>query len=76
VYAESNDVAEFARAIVNLLDDEARRAAMAEVGRSRVVDTLAWSHQRDNYLGVYGLLAPPASHAAGEDALRPPQTVA
>ena len=84
VYAESNDVAAFARAIVNLLDDEARRAAMGEVGRSRVVDTLAWSHQRDNYLGVYGMLAPPPTHAvapppsyaADKDTLRPSQTVA
>jgi glycosyltransferase involved in cell wall biosynthesis len=76
VYVESNDVAAFARTIANLLDDEARRAAMAEVGRSRVVDTLAWSHQRDNYLRVYGLLAPPPSRAAGEVALRPSQTVA
>jgi glycosyltransferase involved in cell wall biosynthesis len=76
VYAESNDVATFAQAIVDLLDDEPRRAAMAEVGRSRVIDTLAWSHQRANYLWVYGLLAPSASKTPGAGAALSTQTVA
>jgi glycosyltransferase involved in cell wall biosynthesis len=76
VYVGSNDVAQFAQAIVDLLDDEPRRTAMAEVGRSRVVDTLAWSHQRANYLWVYGLLAPAASRLAGATAALPAQSVA
>jgi glycosyltransferase involved in cell wall biosynthesis len=58
VYATPNEVTEFARLIVNLVDDEPRRLAMGRRGRTRVVDTLAWSHQRSSYLGVYQALAP------------------
>jgi glycosyltransferase involved in cell wall biosynthesis len=60
VYAPPNEVEAFARAIVDLLDDEPQRLAMGQRGRTRVVDTLAWSHQRTNYLNVYRELAPPS----------------
>jgi len=35
------------------MDDEPRRAQMGKTGRLRVEQELAWSHQRDAYLGVY-----------------------
>ena len=53
VYVTPNDVHEYAAAIVKLLDDESARAQMAKLGRARVEQELAWSHQRRAYLGVY-----------------------
>lgn len=53
VYATPNDVHEYAKALVGLLDDEAARAQLGKVGRARVEDELAWSHQERAYLGVY-----------------------
>jgi glycosyltransferase involved in cell wall biosynthesis len=53
VYATPNDVHEYAKALVALLDDEAARAQLGKVGRARVEDELAWSHQELAYLGVY-----------------------
>jgi len=55
-YARPNDVREFARRIVELIDDRPRREEMGSIGRARVVETLAWPHQRTNYLGVYGAM--------------------
>jgi glycosyltransferase involved in cell wall biosynthesis len=56
VYVQPNDVREYAKAIVDLMDDEALRAQLAKVGRARVEDELAWSHQARAYLGVYDRL--------------------
>jgi len=56
VYAEPNRVDEYARAIVELLDDEPRRKAMGALGRSRIENELAWPHQAPNYVGVYDQL--------------------
>ena len=53
VYVTPNDVHEYAAAIVKLLDDESARSQMAKLGRARVEQELAWSHQRRAYLGVY-----------------------
>jgi glycosyltransferase involved in cell wall biosynthesis len=53
VYATPNDVHEYAKALVGLLDDEAARAQLGKLGRARVEDDLAWSHQVRAYLGVY-----------------------
>ena len=53
VYATPNDVREYAKAIVDLMDDEAARAQLGKVGRARVEDELAWGHQERAYLGVY-----------------------
>ncbi len=53
VYAEPNDVSSFAQAIADLLDAPGRRREMAEQGRRRVEDVLAWSHQAPIYSGVY-----------------------
>ena len=40
-----NDVREYAKAIVDLIDDEDGRAQLGKIGRARVEDELAWSHQ-------------------------------
>lgn len=53
VYAEPNDVHDYARAIVALMDDEERRALLGKLGRERVEGQLAWSLQERAYLGVY-----------------------
>ncbi len=59
VYVTPNDIREYAKAIVDLMDDEAARAQLGKFGRARVEDELAWSHQERAYLGVYARLAGP-----------------
>jgi glycosyltransferase involved in cell wall biosynthesis len=59
VYAKPNEVAELARLIVELADDEVKRVAMGAAGRARVEHELAWNHQAPRYVRVYDeLLAP------------------
>lgn len=53
VYVTPNDVEEYAKAIVQLVDDEDRRARLGKTGRVRVEQELAWSYQRRAYLDVY-----------------------
>jgi glycosyltransferase involved in cell wall biosynthesis len=53
VYVTPNNVQEYARAIVALMDDEARRIEMGKRGRVRVEQELAWSFQRRAYVDVY-----------------------
>jgi glycosyltransferase involved in cell wall biosynthesis len=53
VYAKPNDVHEYARAITELLDDEAVRTQLGKIGRARVENELAWQYQAKAYLGVY-----------------------
>ena len=57
VYAKPNDVHEYAKAIVDLLDDEAACTQLGKIGRARVEDELAWKYQERAYLGVYQRLA-------------------
>ena len=53
VYATPNDVRDYAAAIVALVDDEPKRARLGKLGRTRVEQELAWSHQERAYLDVY-----------------------
>ena len=53
VYVKPNDVRDYAEAIVGLIDDEEKRARLGKLGRARVEQELAWSHQERAYLGVY-----------------------
>lgn len=53
VYARPNDVTEYAKAIVGLIDDEPERSRLGKLGRTRVEQELAWSHQESAYLDVY-----------------------
>jgi glycosyltransferase involved in cell wall biosynthesis len=57
IYVEPNDVAAYARAIGELLDDPDRRRSMGAQGRQRVVDVLAWRHQASRYVGAYERLS-------------------
>jgi glycosyltransferase involved in cell wall biosynthesis len=65
VYARPNEIADLARLVIELIDDEPRRRSMGSIGRARVVDELAWTHQQGDYVGVYdkltGRLPVPAS---------------
>ena len=53
VYVKPNDLRAYAEAIVELVDDPSARAWAGKVGRARVEDELAWSHQAGTYLDVY-----------------------
>jgi glycosyltransferase involved in cell wall biosynthesis len=53
VYVVPNDVGAYAAAIVELMEDEPRRSRLGKLGRARVEQELAWSHQQRAYLGVY-----------------------
>jgi glycosyltransferase involved in cell wall biosynthesis len=53
VYVTPNDVYDYAKAIVALMDDEPMRARLGKLGRARVEQELAWCHQERAYLGVY-----------------------
>jgi|SRR5271165_1810174 len=56
VYVKPNDVRDYALAIAELLDDGDKRALLGKLGRARVEQELAWSHQERAYLGVYQCL--------------------
>ncbi len=56
VYVRPNLVSEYARAIVDLADDAPKRHQLGKLGRIRVEQELAWSHQERAYLGVYQAL--------------------
>jgi glycosyltransferase involved in cell wall biosynthesis len=55
-YVPSGDVAAYARAIVELLDDDDKREVMGREGRGRIEEELGWSYQRDAYVDVYDTL--------------------
>src|SRR5262249_16689667 len=56
LYAAPNDARDFARKIIELADDPAKREAMGSFGRMRVERELAWTHQVPNLLAAYGSL--------------------
>jgi glycosyltransferase involved in cell wall biosynthesis len=56
VYVEPGDVAGYAKAIANLLDDDDQRAEMAVAGRQRAAAVLDWEPQRAAYVRVYDRL--------------------
>jgi glycosyltransferase involved in cell wall biosynthesis len=55
-YAAAGDVAAYARAVVELLDQPEKRAEMGRIGRRRIEQELGWPHQRKAYVGVYDRL--------------------
>ena len=65
IYAEANSERAMADAIGALLDDPARRHAMAECGRSRVRDALAWDHSVWPLLAAYDRVYPAAGRSLG-----------
>jgi glycosyltransferase involved in cell wall biosynthesis len=56
LYARRNDALDLAAKIVELLDDPARRRAMAEFGRRRVLNELEWRHEVPRLLAAYDAL--------------------
>jgi glycosyltransferase involved in cell wall biosynthesis len=73
VYVEPNDIDLYAKAIIELLDDEPRRKTMGALGRARVENELAWAQQRANYLSVYSRLC--GGKAADAEAVDTPSVV-
>jgi glycosyltransferase involved in cell wall biosynthesis len=53
LYAQPNNVADFAEKLCELLDDPKRREAMGALGRSRIEAGLAWHHQVPQLLAAY-----------------------
>jgi glycosyltransferase involved in cell wall biosynthesis len=56
LYAARNDAIDFARKIVQLLDDPELRSTMGEYGRRRVMDELEWRHEIPKLLAAYRML--------------------
>ena len=65
IYVRPNDVDRYARAIVDILDDEPERARMGVLARARVENTLAWQHQEPRYVEVYNRLTGRVSRQDG-----------
>ncbi|HKC29976.1 MAG TPA: glycosyltransferase [Jatrophihabitans sp.] len=53
VYAPPGDTRTLAAHLDDLLDDDARRAALGRCGRQRVLDELCWERQAARYVDVY-----------------------
>lgn len=51
---EPGNVEAMADSVIRLLDDPALRRRLGEVGRQRVVESLAWEHQARTYLAACG----------------------
>jgi len=56
VYAEPNDVIEYASLISSLMDDEDKRQKMQVIGRQRVENELAWEYSKPNLFKAYARL--------------------
>jgi glycosyltransferase involved in cell wall biosynthesis len=73
VYATPGDPAALGAAVAELLSDPERRAAMSELGLTRVRETLAWQHQVPHLLAAYdhalGRATPPAGAARDPESL-------
>ena len=54
LYAQPNDVHEFARRVAWLIDHPLERQRMGEIGRRRVAESLAWEHSVPVLLRAYG----------------------
>ncbi len=53
LYARQNDTEDFAHKLTSLLDNEALRQRMGQIGRRRVEGELAWQHQVPKLLAAY-----------------------
>jgi glycosyltransferase involved in cell wall biosynthesis len=53
VYARKNDPDDLAAKIIELVDDEERRARMGAYGRARVVNELEWRYEVPKLLAAY-----------------------
>jgi glycosyltransferase involved in cell wall biosynthesis len=60
LYARPNDAVDLAAKIAQLLDDPARRAAMAAFGRRRVENELEWRYEAPKLVAAYDALWTPS----------------
>lgn len=62
LYAKNNDIAEYAKLLEVLMDDEGQRSRMGRIGRQRVENGLTWDHQAAQmvkaYDGLFGIVRP------------------
>jgi glycosyltransferase involved in cell wall biosynthesis len=65
IYVTPNDVREYALAIAALMDDQDQRLHLGKLGRMRVDQELAWTHQERAYVNVYDNLT--GNRAAAAD---------
>lgn len=56
LYAKKNDEMDFARKIIQLMDDSDTRVRMGQLGRVRMEQELAWEHQIHSLLEAYNAL--------------------
>lgn len=63
IYARPNDELDFARKIVELMDDPILRNTMSKKGLDRINSELSWPHQARQLLQAYANLFEPASPA-------------
>lgn len=56
LYANKNDSVDFAKKIVQLLDDSSLREEMGRFGRLRIENELAWKYEAPKLLKAYNLL--------------------
>jgi glycosyltransferase involved in cell wall biosynthesis len=54
LYADQNDIAEFTKLTMRLMDDPALREQMGRLGRQRINDGLTWQHQSIQLVKLYG----------------------
>ncbi len=53
LYAKQNDPIDFADKILDLVEHPKKRASMGEFGRNRVLNELAWAHEKPKLLAAY-----------------------
>jgi glycosyltransferase involved in cell wall biosynthesis len=53
LYAKPNDPIDFGEKILELINDEAKRKEMGEIGYKRVKEILAWDHQKEHLYKAY-----------------------
>jgi glycosyltransferase involved in cell wall biosynthesis len=56
LYAKPNDYVDFAKKILDLIDNPAKRKIMGEIGYKRVKEKLLWKYQKENLYNAYRLL--------------------
>jgi glycosyltransferase involved in cell wall biosynthesis len=58
IYIRENSTAKFADAIIDLLEDSARRKEMGEIGRYRISEMFGWAIQKQRLREAYKKVLP------------------